>query len=150
MLCPRPGHLSGGTAGHAPVSGGIGRALGLVGGTAATVLAAGLGARGHPALGLAPLIVVVLAVAAVTTAGGALGAAAQCWALWDGFLVNRLGELAPTRPGVDGLLMLAVVSLVTTVVASCLRMVDSGLADRRTATVAVRTGSHFQGGLTQC
>ena len=150
MLCPRPGHSSGGTAGHAPVPGGIGSALGLVGGSAATVLAVGLGARGHPALGLAPLIVVVLAVAAVTTAGGALGAAAQCWALWDGFLVNRLGELVLTRPGVDGLLLLALVSLVTTVAARCLRRVDSGRADRRTATVAVTAWSHFQGGLTQC
>src|SRR5213075_1804021 len=71
-----------------PVPGGIGSALGFLAGTAATLLGAAVGARDHPVLGLALLGCVALTVAAVTSAAGALAGAAQCWALWDGFLVN--------------------------------------------------------------
>jgi len=53
------------------------------------LLGAAGGVRGHPVIGLALLGGTALAVTALTSAPGALAGAAQCWALWDGFLVNR-------------------------------------------------------------
>jgi hypothetical protein len=43
-------------------------------------------------IGLVLLAGTVASVAAVTTFAGAVAAAAQCWGLWDGFLVNGLGS----------------------------------------------------------
>jgi hypothetical protein len=64
----------------------------------------------------------VVAVAAVTTYAGAVAAAVQCWGLWDGFLVNGLGQLKVDRGGWPGLVALvggtAAVCLVAGVIRS--------------------------------
>jgi hypothetical protein len=52
------------------------------------------------------------AVAAVTSLQGALGAAAQCWAFCDGFVVNRFDDLTASPAGVEGLLVLSVSVLI--------------------------------------
>ena len=65
-----------------------------------------LGARDAPGIGLVLLGGTVVAVAAVTTYAGAVAAAVQCWGLWDGFLVNGLGQLKVDRGGWQGLVAL--------------------------------------------
>ena len=130
MLRARPGHhrLSGSGQGRSapPVPGGVGSALGLLAGTAAALLGAALDARDHPALGLALLGGTAVTIAGLTSAAGALAAAAQCWALWDGFLVNRFGELTITRASALALLVVAVVA---PVVAATGRRLRAGLPE---------------------
>jgi hypothetical protein len=104
-----------------PVPGGIGSVLGLLVGTVATLLGAAVGARGHPVLGLVLLGGAALTVAALTSPAGALAGGAQCWALWDGFLVNRFGELTLTHSTALALLVLALAASVTAAAASWLR-----------------------------
>jgi hypothetical protein len=93
------------------VPGGVGSALGLVAGTAAALLGAAVDARDHPVLGLVLLGGTAVGVAGLTTAAGAFAGAVQCWALWDGFLVNRFGELTLTRTSALVLLALAAAAL---------------------------------------
>jgi len=130
MLRARPGHRtlpgSGSRPSAPPVPGGVGSALGLFAGTAAALLGAALDGHDHPALGLALLGGTAVTIAGLTSAAGALAAAAQCWALWDGFLVNRFGELTITRASALALLVLAVVA---PVVAATGRRLRAGLPE---------------------
>lgn len=91
---------------------GLGSAIGFAAAIVATLIAVGLGARQQPLLGLALVCGTTATVAAVTPLPGALGAAVQSWAVWDGFVVNQLGVLAATPTEIQGLLVLAVAALV--------------------------------------
>ena len=62
-------------------------------GTVVTTVASFAHASGHPLAGLIPLGVAVAAVSVNTTLIGALVTAAQCWALYDGFLLGRAGVI---------------------------------------------------------
>jgi hypothetical protein len=99
----------------------MGSALGLGAGTVTTLAAAGLGAHAAPAFGLALLTAAAVATAATTTLPGALGAAVQCWALWDGFLVNDLGQLTLTRQSTPALALIAVSAGLASLVATTAR-----------------------------
>jgi hypothetical protein len=114
LAAPRP-------ARPAPVPGGLGSALGFGAGAVVTLAAAGLGAHAAPAFGLALLTATAVATAATTTLPGALGAAVQCWALWDGFLVDDLGQLTLTRQSTPALACLAVAAGLTSLVATTAR-----------------------------
>ncbi|WP_156994043.1 hypothetical protein [Pseudonocardia acaciae] len=74
-----------------------GSALGFGAAVAATLVAWPLGelfgAASRPVLGLVLLAVVAVGVGSVTTLAGAVACAAQCWALYSGFVLHRFGEL---------------------------------------------------------
>ncbi|NMH98857.1 hypothetical protein [Pseudonocardia acidicola] len=104
MLVPRPvphGRRPG-DPGRRPwyqpavISGPAGGALGLPVGVVAAVVASTLGDT--RVTGLVFAAAAAAGVALLTTAPGALAAAAQCWAVYDGFEVNRFGQLGGTRP----------------------------------------------------
>lgn len=82
----------------------LGAVAGLVAGVvvaAATWLLAG----GSPAVAAALTLVAVMAVGALTSPLGAVVAAACCWGVVDGFVLNSFGELGA---GPDDLGLLAV------------------------------------------
>ncbi len=87
---PRP-PVSGGAPRLPAVSGPSGAALGLPAGAAGALLTWTLG--GDPTIGLVLAAATAVWLAALTTPLGALVAAAQCWACFDGFVVHRLGTL---------------------------------------------------------
>ncbi|GEL16702.1 hypothetical protein PA7_05390 [Pseudonocardia asaccharolytica DSM 44247 = NBRC 16224] len=100
-------------------------ALGLPAGTVATFAAAGLGAHDAPLFGLAVLTATAVALATLTSAPGAIGAAIQFWALWDGFLVNKFGELTFTHADWPGLVALPACAALASLVAAKLRAAAS-------------------------
>jgi hypothetical protein len=63
-----------------------------------------------------------LRIAATSTIGGAL-AAAPCWALWDGFLLNDLGQLTFTTADLHVLIAIAGPAVVAAVLATARRHV---------------------------
>jgi hypothetical protein len=77
----------------APVSSGFGFPLGFAGSVVGTAGAIGAGAAGHHLYSLAALALALAAVSAVTTTGAALGSAVIAWALQDGFVLGREGQL---------------------------------------------------------
>jgi hypothetical protein len=77
-----------------------------------------LGATPTPWIGVALLTVTAVGVAAMTTAPGAFGTAIQCWALWDGFLSNRLGQLTLTHNSWRALLAMIAAAVLTSLAAS--------------------------------
>ncbi|MDN5917806.1 MAG: hypothetical protein L0I76_22360 [Pseudonocardia sp.] len=101
---------------------GVGSAIGFAAAIAAAVVAVALGAHQQPLIGLALFSGTTAIVAAVTPLPGAFGAAAHSWAFWDGFVVNRFGELAATPAEIEGLLVLAVTAFI---VRSCVVAVGS-------------------------
>ncbi|MFC5994924.1 hypothetical protein ACFQE5_11955 [Pseudonocardia hispaniensis] len=123
----------------APVPGGMGVVLGLAAGTVTTVVAAGLDAHGHPAVGLVLLGATVIAIAAATTLAGAFGVAVQCWALWDGFLINDLGRLTFTQQSTPALLLFVGSACLASLLATLLRRLP---ARRASAPVVVRHPIH--------
>lgn len=88
------------------VAGGVGSSLGFLTGIAATLLGWALGAGSHPAVGLALLAGVVVGVGATTTLLGAVAASAQCWGMYSGFELHRLGELRLDPASRSALLLL--------------------------------------------
>jgi hypothetical protein len=108
-----------------PIPGPLGCTIGFGAGLLITVAAAALGARDGPGLGV--VLLAAAAVAAITTLPGAVAAAAQCWALWDGFLVNGLGCLSADRGGWQGLVLLVAAAAVACLAAATIR----NLAARR-------------------
>jgi hypothetical protein len=104
-----------------PVRGGLGAAVGFGAGVLSTCAGALLGARDAPVTGLVLLAGTVAAVAAVTTFAGAVAAAAQCWGLWDGFLVNGLGQLRVDRGGRQELVALVGCAAAVCLVAAVIR-----------------------------
>lgn len=81
----------------------MGSAVGFAAGTAGTVVAWLLGAGATPLIGLVLLTVVAAVVDALTSLPGALAGATQCWALYDGFVAHRLGELSFAAPDLTSL-----------------------------------------------
>jgi hypothetical protein len=88
------------------VPGPLGSTIGFGVGILTTVIAALFGARDTPFFGLVLMAGSVAAVAAATTPAGAVASAAQCWAFWDGFVLDDLGRLGLDRGGVQGLTLL--------------------------------------------
>ncbi len=70
--------------------------LGSALGVAAVTGAVALGATHQPVLSLVALVVVVDAVAMLSTTTATLATAVVCWALQAGFVLGRHGELAFT------------------------------------------------------
>lgn len=83
----------------------MGAVLGFAAGVVVTIGAALFGARAAPVLGLVVVLVPTVTVAAITTFPGAMAAGGQCWACWDGFLVNGLGSLTADHGGWQGLVL---------------------------------------------
>ncbi len=111
-----------------PVAGALGSTIGFGAGVLITIVAALLGARDGSAIGL--VLLVASAVAAITTLAGALLAAAQCWAFWDGFLVNDLGRLTTDRGGWQGLVLLLLVAAVVQLSSVGIRRLATGRLTR--------------------
>jgi hypothetical protein len=86
--------------------GSTGSALGFGAAVAATLVARVGGAAERPLLGLVLLAVVAAGVGSVTTVPGALAASAQCWGLYSGFVLHRLGEIRLDPPSRSALLLL--------------------------------------------
>lgn len=72
----------------------MGSSVAFGSGVAATLVAWLCGAGSTPPIGLVLLTGVAAVVGAFTTVPGALVGAVQCWALYDGFVAHRLGELS--------------------------------------------------------
>lgn len=102
-----------------PIPGPLGSTIGFGAGLLTTVAAALLGARDAPALGV--MLLAAAAIAAITTLAGAVAAAAQCWAFWDGFLVNGLDRLNADRGGWQGLVLLVAAVAVVYLAAAAVR-----------------------------
>jgi hypothetical protein len=88
----------------------MGSVIGFGVGVMITLLAAALGARDAPLLELGLFSVAIVVMAASTTLVGALAAAVQCWGLWDGFLINDLGQLSLSDGGWQGLAVFGLVA----------------------------------------
>lgn len=127
MLLARPGPTHSlprrATQGIAPITTAMAGGLGFGVGIVVTLVAALLGAWDAPLLGLALLAATAAATAATTTIGGALAAAAPCWALWNGFLVNDLGQLTFTTADLHGLIAIAAPAVVVAVLSTARRHV---------------------------
>ncbi len=108
VLAPQPV-----TVARPPVPAGVGGALGLPAGAAAALLADVVGTGPTGGLVLAAAVAAVLG--AVTSPRGALVAAAQVWACWDGFVLHRLGTLQADGADLAGIAAVAGVALVASV-----------------------------------
>ncbi|MCA1674441.1 MAG: hypothetical protein LC799_20375, partial [Actinobacteria bacterium] len=75
----------------------LGLAVGFVASIAATMISWAFGAGDDPRVGLVLLTLTAVAVGAVTTVPGAIGAGALCWACYSGFVLGRLGTLTLDR-----------------------------------------------------
>jgi hypothetical protein len=98
------------------VPGGFGSALGFGAAILATLLGWGIGAGSHPVVGLVLLAAVAVGVGATTTVIGAAAASAQCWGMYSGFELHRLGELRLDPAGSAALLLLLAVGLTASLV----------------------------------
>lgn len=99
------------------------------------VVATCLGALTGPDIGLVLLAVVAVSVGAVTTVPGAVLGAAQCWALYTGFLDNQLGVLRMDDNSEFALHLLLSVGFAASVVALLIRALATG-PEPRAGTVA--------------
>lgn len=123
----------------------MGSVIGFGAGIVTTLVASALGAREAPGFGLALLAASVVAVAATTTLVGALAAAAQCWAFWDGFLLNNLGRLTADRGGWQGLALLLLCAVAAVAVAvgyrhmCTVRAPDQASAERATTETGAQS-----------
>jgi hypothetical protein len=97
----------------APISGGFGFPLGFAGSAAVTAGAIGAGAAEHHLYSLEALAVVLAAVSAVTTTGAALGSAVIAWALQDGFVLGREGQLVFSAEAAGAAAVLVVIALIS-------------------------------------
>jgi hypothetical protein len=96
-------------------------------------VAIGAGAAEHHLYSLAALAVVLAAISAVTTTGAALGSAVIAWALQDGFVLGREGQLVFSAEAASTAAVLVVIALIS---------VGSGTAVR-----TVRFQRRHQGGV---
>lgn len=136
MLLARPGTtspppLETATWDVAAIPGPMAGVLGFSGGAVVTLVAALLGARDAPLFGLALLAATAAVISATTTIAGAFAAAAPSWALWNGFLLNDLGQLTFDTTGLHGLIVITAPAVVVAVVAT---------ASRRWAAAIARSG----------
>ena len=116
MLVPHPGGgpLGQGLPGpwHPPrLPAGLGFALGFAASVVATILAWLLGAARDPAVGLILLIATAGIVGTLTTPVGAVASAAQCWAFYTGFILNRLGVLTFDHGSLTTLLVIVLTGI---------------------------------------
>jgi hypothetical protein len=116
------------------VSGGFGFALGFLVGIIVTMVAVAAGATGHPIWSVAALAVAVAGVSAVTTPLAAIGSAVVCWALHDGFVLGRHGDLVATVGSLSSAIVLMLSATITVVVAAAVRVGR----DRRVTEYAAR------------
>jgi hypothetical protein len=116
------------------LTGGVGSAIGFGAAIVATALGWCVGAGDRPEVGLVLLAAVAVGVGATTTLPGALAAAAQCWGMYSGFELHRLGELRLDAPGRPALVLLLTVG----VAASLLGLAAAGQAGRAGRSPAVR------------
>jgi hypothetical protein len=100
----------------APVPAGMGLVLGFLAGITAVVAAWLLGEEQVTVVGLVLSTLAAAAVSFFTTPAGATASAAMCWAYYDGFALNRLGEL---HFAAADLRALAVIGGTAVVVAGC-------------------------------
>lgn len=89
------------------------------------IVATCVGAVAGPEVGLVLLAVVAVSVGAVTTVPGAMLGAAQCWALYTGFLHNELGVLSMDGNSRFALHLLLSVGLAASVLALVVRALAS-------------------------
>jgi hypothetical protein len=100
---------------------GVGFALGFAASVITTMLARLLGAASDPNVGLVLLAVTAATVGALTTPIAALGSAAQCWACYTGFLLNRLGVLTFDHRSLPAACALLASGVIPSVLASAAR-----------------------------
>lgn len=101
--------------------GGFGFPLGVVAGTGAATVAVAAGATVHPAVSVAFLAIAVAAVSTVTVPSAALSTAVVCWALHDGFVLGRRGDLVFTGASAQAAVVLVSVAVLTLLVAAAVR-----------------------------
>jgi hypothetical protein len=117
----------------APIVGGIGFPLGFAGATATTVVTIGAGAAEHHLYSLAALAVALAAISAVTTTPAALGSAAVTWAVHDGFVIGREGQLVFTAEAARAAAVLIAVAVVAVGLGAAVRALRSVWAGARDA-----------------
>jgi hypothetical protein len=122
----------------------MGGALGLPAGAAAALVAWTFGGGATTGLVLAALAAAWLG--ALTTPPGAVVAAAQCWACFDGFVVHRFGSLGGGRADLLALAVVAGAGLAVAAAATVVRRHRVGSATRgypavRIPAVLPRVGS---------
>jgi hypothetical protein len=88
------------------LGGGVGSAIGFGAAIVATLVGWCVGAGDRPEVGLVLLAAVAVGVGATTTLPGALAASAQCWGMYSGFELHRLGELRLDASGRSALVLL--------------------------------------------
>jgi hypothetical protein len=113
----------------APITGLSGAALGFL----AAVVSVLLGALGGDMFGwqarapisFALLVLAALSVGVTTTVAGALAASAQGWAVYSGFVLNRLGELRLAPADRSALLVMVGLAVLASLVAAGVRQADA-------------------------
>lgn len=76
------------------------------------------------------LTLTAIAVGAVTTVPGAIGAGALCWAFYSGFVLDRAGTLTLDRGGGQALLTILLAAVAASAVAGLMRWARAVAADR--------------------
>jgi hypothetical protein len=120
----------------------LGLAVGFVASIVVTMISWAFGAGSDPRVGLVLLTLTAIAVGAVTTVPGAIGAGALCWAFYSGFVLDRLGSLTLDRGGGQALLTIVLSAMVASAVAGLVRWARAVAADR---ALTVPTLSHAGG-----
>lgn len=113
--------------------GALGLAAGFVASIVMTMLAWAFGAGSDPRVGLVLLTLTAIAVGAVTTVPGAIGAGALCWAFYSGFVLDRAGTLTFDRGGGQALLTILLSAVVASAVVGLMRWARAVAADRALA-----------------
>ena len=106
------------------LSGGFGFPLGCVLGVVVTILSAAFGATGHPGISVFAMVLVIDAVAVLSTARATLGTIAVCWCLHAGFILGRRGELALTAQSGRDALILVLCGLAAIILVDTLRAAE--------------------------
>ncbi len=122
------------------MAGGFGFPIGCVGVVAAVIAAELAGATGQPWYSVFTVGLVVLAIAAWTTAPAAAGVALVGWALHSGFVLGRAGRLVFDGPAAQAAVVLGVALLLGLLGSAALRYQRpvSVPAPRRPTTVPAR------------
>jgi hypothetical protein len=126
------------------IGGGFGFPLGFAGAATTTVVTIGAGAAEHHVYSLAALAVVLAAVSAVTSTPAAFGSAAVAWALHDGFVIGRQGQLVFTAEAARAAAVLGTIALTAVALGAAvraLRAVWADARDARTNALANRPGT---------
>lgn len=113
-----------------PVPGGFGLPLGFTAGIFVTTVAVAAGATSRPGWSVAALAVTVAGVSAVTTPAAALGTAAVCWCVHDGFVLGRRGDLVFTAASAEAAALLIATALAVVALAALVRRPSPGVRPR--------------------